>query len=174
MQIFISDLSKISKKSIFTEKYAPYLTPKDKVRFDSITHLGRQLQFLVGRLMIYRFLGRRFKVEKSGKLTHKNCFLSLSHSQNLVVLALSQNPIGIDTENTTKKRNFKNICRFLKWKNCTDLNEFYKLFTQYEADYKLASQNKKIHHTFLLWKKFIICVASPSKESTEVFEYYPN
>ena len=174
MQIFISDLSKISKKSIFMKKYSACLTTKDKFRFDGITHLERRLQFLMGRLMIYRFLGRRFKVEKSGKLTHKNCFLSLSHSQNLVVLALSQNPIGIDTENTHKKRNFKSICRFLKWKDCTDLNEFYKLFTQYEADYKLGSQNQKIHHTFLLWKEFIICVATPIKEPIEVFEYFPD
>ncbi len=156
------------------EKYATCLTPQNKIRFDNITHFEHRLQFLMGRLMIYRFLGRRFKVEKSGKLTHKNCFLSLSHSRNLVVLALSENPIGIDAEDTSKKRNYKNICRFLKWKNCPDLNEFYKLFTKYEANYKLASQNQKIHHTFLLWKKFIICTASTFNETAEVFEYIPD
>ena len=173
MKIYITDLKKIGKKNAFMKEYALCLTPKDKLRFDKITHIDRKLQFLVGRLMVYRFLGASFKVEKSGKLTHKTKYLSLSHSHNLVILALSQNPVGIDAEYTIKKRNFKNICHFLNWKNCTNLKEFYKLFTQYEADYKLGSQHKKRLHTFLLWKKFIICVASYTKESMEVFEYFP-
>ena len=146
---------------------------KDKQRFKNITHNERRMQFLVGRLMIYHFLGRRFKVEKSGKLTHKNCYLSLTHSSHVVVLALSSIPVGIDTENILKKRNFKNICQFLNLGRCSDLKGFYKLFTQYEADYKLGNQYPKKHHTFLLWQNFIICIASLSKEPIEVFEHIP-
>ena len=174
MQVFISDLSKISKKSIFMEKYAPCLTKKDKECFEKMTHLDRKLQFLMGRLMIYRFLGRRFKIEKSGKLTHKKSFLSLSHSGHLVVLALSHKPVGIDTENTSKKRNFKAIGKFLGWENCVDSKEFYKSFTQYEADYKLGKEYKNPQHIFFSWKKFIICVASLSADQPEVFEYFPD
>ena len=170
MKIFISDLSKISKKRVFVEKYSDNLTKADKIRFENMTNPKRRLQFLVGRMMIYHFCGRNFKVESSGKLTHKNTYLSLTHSHNLVALALSDFPIGIDTEYTVKKRNFKDICLFLHWKKCSDLNSFYKKYTQYEADLKIGEQYKNPHHTFLSWKKYIICVAIASKEQAEVFE----
>lgn len=174
MNIFISDLSKIKQKESFIKKFSKYLTVRDKVRFDKISACEHKLQFLVGRIMIYRFLGRRFKIEKSGKLTHKSSFLSLTHSNNLVALALSKSPIGIDTENTSKKRNFKSICKFLNLKNCSNLSEFYMLFTKFEADFKLGKQFKNPHNTFLLWNNFVICVSTPHKESSEFFEYIPD
>jgi len=173
MDIFITDLAKISKKSIFIKKAAELLLPRDRKRFLAMTCANRKLQFLVGRLMIYRFLGKEFSIEKSGKLVADNAFLSLSHSKNLVVLALSETPVGVDVEYILKKRKYQEIAQFLHLGKCTDQKTFYKLFTQYEADYKLGHTTKKIDHTFFLWKNYLICSATFSKTSWNVYEYFP-
>ncbi len=174
MNIFITDLAKISKKSIFMKKAAVLLNQRDKRRFDAMTCVNRKLQFLVGRLMIDRFLGEEFSIQKSGKLVSKKGYLSLAHSKNLVVLALSDAPVGVDVEYTLTKRNYRKICQFLHLGDCHDPKDFYKLFTMYEADYKLGATTKKISHMFFLQKDYLICVAGLKEVACQVYEYFPD
>ena len=173
MKIFITDLSKIRNTDTFFEQKAGDLTPVDAVRFAGIHHTGRKLQFLVGRLMIYRFFGKDFTLDHNGKPVSEQGYFSLSHSGDLVALAVSDSPVGIDAENIMPKRDYHKLGRFLNLGPCRNNREFYRLFTQYEADFKLGNVPKK-QHIFWLWKKYLICVArTKSGRRPPVYEYFP-
>ena len=147
------------------------MRPKDKERFDRIRLSNKKMQFLVGRLMIYRFVGKDFMVEASGKLTLPNAYISLTHSGNLVALAVSETPVGIDAENTFKKRDFTEISQYLSLEKCQSKYDFYPAFTRYEADFKLGHKVKE--NIYLMWKRYLICLACDQKGSVAVYEFFP-
>ena len=174
MKIFITDLSKIGNKDVFLKQKASLLTPTDTARFSSFRSKKRRIEFLAGRLMIYRFFGTDFTIEKSGKLTSPRGYFSLTHSGDLVALAISDSPVGIDAEDTTRKRNYKDVSRFLHLGDCQNKQDFYRLFTQYEADFKLGDNATKKQHLFWMWKTYLICLSrTKSGRLPPVFEYFP-
>ena len=76
---------------------------------------------------------------------------SISHSNNIVIAGFDDSPIGVDIE-YIKSRDFISIAERMSFNMEEDsLDEFYKLWTQYEAKYKLGfdtkyclSQNKQL------------------------------
>lgn len=174
MKIFITDLSQIGNTDVFLKKKAGLLTPADAARFAGFRSVKRRIEFLVGRLMIYRFFGTDFTIEESGKPVSTHGYFSLTHSGNLVALVISDSPVGIDAENTTRTRNYQGVSRFLHLGACDDKQTFYRRFTQYEADFKMGDVKRKKQHFFWMWKTYLICVAHDrGGRLPPVYQYFP-
>ena len=77
----------------------------------------------------------------------KTCFkkrfktFSISHSGRFAALAFSDYNCGIDIENI-KLREFEKISKRMGFE-CATLEDFYKAWTKFEADYKLSVPPQK-------------------------------
>ena len=167
MDIFIADLNKIINNATLIKSYEKRLLPNDLVRYNQITHANRRLQFLVGRMLIYENLSGTFNVTQTGKLVSNGTFLSLAHSESMVILGMDNKEIGVDVEDKSKRRNFKSLANVCHLKDVKDDLSFYREFTKYEADYKLGVTAKD--HQFYELENYLICLASEQKILDVVF-----
>ena len=140
MQVFIANIDSISKHP---DVFASFLGPLDAARLSSFQNQTRKLQFILGHLMAI----------KCG-----DGHASIAHKDNLVVVAFSNDLVGVDIENTTVQRDFAAMCEMLNLKKTENPTDFYKCFTKYEAEYKLGTKSKCVH--FFDYDKYLICVAS--------------
>ncbi len=161
MDIYIADLTKIISNTPLINSYINRLTKEDVDRFNRMTHECRKLQFLVARMMIYEHLGRNLIVSDSGKLLYDGAFLSVSHSEDMVVLVTSSVGVGIDVEDTRKKRDFKGLARRCGLGDISDQIDFYEKYTKYEAEYKLDTSSADCK--FYCWNHFLICVTAAER-----------
>ena len=65
---------------------------------------------------------------------------------------------GVDIENITIKRDFVAASRMLGKKAPKTLYDFYKLFTEFEATYKLGTKVGCVH--FINHGDYLICIAA--------------
>lgn len=145
MNIFIANIDSISKNP---DKYVALLSKSDQARVHTFQKQTRKLQFILGHLMA------------------DNCgekYNSIAHRDNLVVVAASDFPVGIDTENITIERDFVASAELMNFTTPKSLNDFYKSFTESEAVYKLGASPKCTR--FINYGDYLICVVS-----THVFE----
>ena len=172
MKIYITNLTRLIKHD-FTDIISK-LAQNDLRRLSLITNPHRRLQFLVGRMMIFKYFGHDFIIHKNGKPVSKkeNCYLSLSHSHQYVVLAVAGQPIGVDIEKISTNRPFQAIAKRLNFKENLSCDEFYQSFTAYEADFKLGSKFKAPYHQFTRYNDFMLCISSINKEEYEIIESY--
>ncbi len=171
MEVFITDLSKIIKRANQFKAHIFRLSDQDQKRYFKITDKNRAFQFLIGRLLISQHIRQNVETLDTGKVVAKNCFLSLSHSQNYVVLAVDSKPVGIDIEDISKTRDFEKIAQRLKINPCSNAVDFYREFTRYEADFKLDLGAQKKDYRFYLYHNFIICLATLYPFSSEISFY---
>ena len=147
MKIYIADIDNISKDSQKIAKYLSELGPDEIARYKSINREIRKLQFLIGHAILHN-------------VSTQKKFTSITHKDNLVLVAISDTPIGIDIENTSVVRDFKNFGEIMGIQPTSNGDEFYKNFTRTEALYKIGPQKSPI---FLSWYKidsFMVCIAS--------------
>ena len=84
---------------------------------------------------------------------------SITHSKNIVAVAFSEHPVGLDVE-FIRKRNFKPILERLGIKTQgVDLEQFYHYWTEYEAKVKLQ-QDAKFCYSEKLSEEYILTVCS--------------
>ena len=76
-----------------------------------------------------------------------NCFVSISHSGNMVAVCTSENPIGIDIELINEKRNLEKLSNRVfcgkeleTFKNNPTPEQFYEIWTRKEAYSKIDGQ----------------------------------
>lgn len=70
---------------------------------------------------------------------------SISHSNNVAAVCFDKNPVGFDIE-FIKQRNYISIAERMKFNlNENSLEEFYKCWTKYEAEYKLQIEAKSFY-----------------------------
>ncbi|CAO4840260.1 MAG: hypothetical protein CNLJKLNK_00707 [Holosporales bacterium] len=79
----------------------------------------------------------------AGKLFYPSLFFNISHSQENILIGFSNQDIGVDIEDTTKKRAWQKIAdHFFSKEECAwikgDVLRFYHLWTLKEARYKCA------------------------------------
>ncbi len=178
MKVFIADLSEIINIQDFLTKNFDNLSLPEQKRYNRILQPLKQTQFLVGRMLIKEYLKQGIEILPTGKPIAKNdkdTYISLSHSGQYIVFAISKNPIGIDIENTSVNRNFKGISEFLKFPTPTDKIDFYKNFTKFEAEYKLGKEyeNKNKINEFYKLEDYILCISSVNSNSiNEKLECY--
>lgn len=160
MKIFIADINEIIKRRDFYESHVKDLSCLDFKRYTDIKNEKRRLQFLTGRFLIKENIKGIFSVKKTGKLVSNQEFLSLTHTDDTVILAVSKEPVGIDTENILKVRNFESLSKHMGFSLTTDPDTFYRNFTAYEADYKLGKEHLPAHHFYFYHQNLIVCIAT--------------
>ncbi len=166
MDIFYINIDKIQ----IDEKK---LLPSEK-KFSS---QQKEKQHLLGRYLIDKVAKEFFDIENTElkiinnkpKFKYSKLEFSISHSQNIVLAAFDNNPVGADIE-FMKERNFKEILKRYNFKNLNATKEqFYEFWTQYEAGIKLQGTPKtKITIPFL--NNFMLTVAGNFDEKFKVFE----
>ena len=109
IRIFFSDedISELEQKIVFSESEQSY--------YSKLNAIPRRREWIISRIGIREILGAKVStnyVERKPYLVGSNLELSISHSDNLVVVMTSKNSCGVDIENTT--RNFERVkTRFL-------------------------------------------------------------
>lgn len=147
MQVFIANIDSISKHS---DIYSALLLPVHHARLSEFKNKNRKLQFILGHLM-------------ADKCDEK--YTSIAHKDNFVVIATdSKQPVGIDIENTDIKRDFIGLAETLKMRQPKSLEDFYKMFTEFEAAYKMGS--KPIYTKFIKHDSYLICITSTTNFKT--------
>lgn len=142
MNIYITDLNTICNKSDLLSK----LTDAEITKYRSFKREIRANQFLVAHAL-------------KNDIVKDFPYVSIAHCDNLVVVAASKYPIGIDIENTAKQRHFQPMADLMGFKNIQSLYDFYRAFTSFESEYKMQPNMVK-HKQFYKINDYIICVAS--------------
>ena len=99
-------------------------------------------------------------------------YFSISHSENLVVVAFDKYPIGVDVE-YIQQRNFEKLARRYDIR-VDEPKDFYEWWTAYEAKYK--NQTAKNIKTFEIVPEYICSVSylySETFTGFEILEYCP-
>ncbi len=159
MKIYLSDLKDVSKYPDLISCYEQKLSVVDKIRYQNITDTHRKMQFLMGRVLIYDSCKTHPTISLNGKPLVPNGYISLAHSGDFIILAVDDEPVGIDIENTQKEIPFEKLSKRLGFNiNNPTKENFLRHFTAYEADFKLGEEGVK-HHLFYSIDTFIICVS---------------
>lgn len=159
MKVFIADINEISKHRLMTDEYLKRLSTSDLQKYGSIKNSKRKNQFLVGRMLLYDNYGYDFAAADDGRLIADRCFLSLTHSRNIVALAVSERRVGIDAEYADTKRNILELAAFMNFAECRDAFDFYKQFTAYEANYKAHAAAVKLQNRHYVFDDYVLCLA---------------
>lgn len=98
-------------------------------------------------------------INNKPKFKYSKKQFNISHSKNIVVVCFDNNPVGIDIE-YIKQRDIDELSKRMGFKlKEKTLEEFYTLWTQYEAKYKLGCDgNYVISQQFL--NEYVLSVAS--------------
>ncbi len=84
-----------------------HFSDSERVEFNKIKNEKRRLEYLATRLLLQYLLNEKPEIEhlESGKpiLRNSNKNISISHSNEFVVILLSSKKIGIDVENTERE-----------------------------------------------------------------------
>lgn len=142
MNIYISDLNTICNKSDLLAK----LTAPELNKYNSFKREKRANQFLVAHAL-------------KNDIATDFQYTSISHSDNIVLVAASNTPIGVDIEKIDTKRDFKSMAKIIGFENIKTVTDFYKAFTYYESQYKMrpyTATNKQFYKI----DDYIICIAS--------------
>lgn len=141
------------------------------------TSVEKETQHCYGRFLLKKIAKEIFKIEnteleivnKKPRFKFSNINFSISHSENIILIAFDENPIGIDIE-FMKERNFKELFARYNYKGKNISKElFYKFWTEYEAGIKLQGTPKtKIN--FPLLETFMVTAVGNFDENYEIFE----
>ncbi len=210
MYVFFADISEIPQDKILLEKYKALLSVRELEKLQNIKLPKKQKEFLITRTLTRTILADFlnctnkeliFENSPNGRPQLKNFAIdfNISHSHNLVFLALSESKIGIDIE-FIKKRNYLEFAqRFYAPEEFEFLNKlspekqkehFYILWTQKEALIKaldlsfianlntinLASKYKFKTKSFLLTQEYILSITHPkilSNNSLQIKKIIP-
>lgn len=143
MQIYITDLSTICNQDDLVSK----LSPSDLIKYKSFQRKIRTKQFLVAHT-IANDIKKEFK------------YLSITHKDNFVIVAASNQPVGIDIEDASKERDFNLMAKFMNFQGAKNKDDFYREFTLYEAKYKLAINETECVPRFFKLNRYMICILS--------------
>ncbi|MGT2929504.1 4'-phosphopantetheinyl transferase family protein [Streptococcus dentasini] len=125
------------------------VTPKEYYRILSQKNTNRVLQSISARYMIFEYLKQNnstlkfnLSVNHCGRpiIIGLNKFISISYSDNLVVVAISDSSVGIDVENS--KRKFPKII-IENWQQEERLSDPFRIWTAKESYLKFLGVGLK-------------------------------
>jgi len=145
MNIYITDLTTICNHDDLVNK----LSAQDLSRYKSFTQKKRATQFLVAHAI-------------KNEIRHQFEYISVAHKDNFVIVAASHSPIGVDIEDTSKQRDFNSLGNFMELSNIKTADDFYRAFTQYEAEYKANAA--QLHPHFYKLRNYMICIVSNDQD----------
>ena len=116
---------------------------------------------------IYKLENREIIYEgKKPVLRSRSKYFSLSHSSELIAIAVSNYNCGIDIEQR-KERNYEAISKRMGFESSTQ-EEFYHNWTFFEAKYKLA-ETEASSFIFPMEDYYLTAVSSNANEKFELF-----
>lgn len=137
----------------------------------------RQKEHLLGRRIVQDVAKSVYGIDDeiitTGKRPHfKNngIYFSISHSENIVVVAFSEEPVGIDVE-FIKPRNLPKLIKRYDLDIKSTLEGFYEWWTAYEAKYKNPAREV---YTFKLLPDYICSLAYDgivTPETVDIIEF---
>ncbi|MCD7878342.1 MAG: hypothetical protein LUG16_00230 [Candidatus Gastranaerophilales bacterium] len=104
-------------------------------------------------------------INKKPEFKYSNIHFSISHSKDIAGVCFDLNPVGFDIEKVLNI-DFERIAARMKFQlQENSLNEFYKHWTLYEAEYKLQKKSLSAYTTeiYIDEEKYIMSVASTNK-----------
>ena len=126
--------------------------------------------FLVKFIAKYVYQIKNIEIERVDKkpfLKSGELFFSISHSKDVVAVAFDNGNVGLDIEFIQDRSNFEAIMeRFGKKVDNPTLEDFYKFWTLYEAEYKLASEVKSVFSSKIDNDYMLTCVSNNPLVST--------
>lgn len=149
LQTFLSDKKFASKEKEYQHLYGRYLVDKAAKEF-------------------YKFDNTEIEIiNKKPRFKNNKIHFSISHSENLIIVAFDDNPVGADVE-YMRERNFKELFARYNYKSA-DKETFYKFWTEYEAGIKLqgSPQNKFSKE---ITKDFMLTVVGHFSNEIEIYE----
>lgn len=127
----------------------------------------KYLEHLCG-IFLTKFIARQIYDVKQREIEYRNgkpffksneIFFSISHSNDIVLVAFNNKNIGVDVEYMCS-RNYKKIMDRYEQKNSNpSRKEFYRFWTFHEAEIKLNSHVKSLFSTMLGEDYMITCVS---------------
>ena len=130
IKLYFFDLKKLD-----LEKNIPFLLEEDIQKSKRYKMEINQKQHLVSAYLKRRFVGD-FSIDEKGKPYSTNCFFSVSHSNEMVVLAISfHHPVGVDVEEIKETK--ENLRAFVSSKKeyeyIKDNKNFFEIWTSKES-----------------------------------------
>lgn len=136
------------------------LSVSDMSRYSAFSNNTRKLQFLLARNIVKNECGENIVVDENGAPTIKNGFISISHKDNLVVVAVSKFKVGIDIENITINRDFVSQSELLGLPKTDNKQQFYKNFVKYESNFKFGDNANNAHNYFYEHGDYLIGICT--------------
>lgn len=134
MELYFFDISK------------PYEINKENLPEAVLSHCKKKESFAAADALIRMGVENLHYNEKNKPLAD-NCFVSISHSGNMVVVCKSENPVGIDIEKIDYDRDIKKVAeRFYHGKELELFHEnptadvFFEIWTKKEAYSKIGGE----------------------------------
>lgn len=97
-------------------------------------------------------------------------YISVTHTDTYIAIALSDKPIGIDVEMINASRNYHAIAKKMGWGDKCTCEEFYLKWTEYEARFKANACESVTARYYDVFKGAITALVS---EDDSVTEFYP-
>ena len=154
MKIYMSNIEQIKNMATLESK----LSDAELIQYGKFSNNVRKLQYLLSHSIVKSVCGENVVVDKNSKPTIKNGFISITHKDNIVIVAVSQMPVGIDIENATIERDFIGESELLNLPKPKDKYDFYKNFVEYEARFKFGNGSANAY--FYKDGDYLICVCS--------------
>lgn len=146
MQVYISNLDNISKDIDNINSTCAKLSADELARYKGLGRAVRRMQFLVGHCMLHDVMGQ---------------YTSVSHKDNIVVVATSDKPVGIDIENTDISRDFIENSKIMNLPTPKSKLDFYMNFVQYESEFKMGVKQAATYMYYYKFGKYIIGISNP-------------
>ena len=149
--------------------------PLEETILEQYAEQNKKQQHCYGRYLVHNVAKKVFGIDnteieivkKKPKFKYNNLQFSISHSENMVIAAFDEKPLGADIE-IMKERNFKDLfARYNIQSNSKEL--FYTYWTEYEATIKLQGIAKSKIHTTI--DNFMISVVGDFEENYEIINY---
>jgi phosphopantetheinyl transferase len=135
MEIFCTDMSAADDEACY-----PLLGADEVLRANGLTGKMRT-RFLASRALRRRVLGPGAEIltDKNGRpfVSGNPVFFSMSHTGDLVVVAVDDRPVGVDAE-FMKERDFARLSARFFGEAIPGRDDFYRRWTRFEAGLKLA------------------------------------
>lgn len=156
MKIYMSNIEQIKNIHDLEHK----LSEPEILQYNKFSNQKRKLQYLVAHSIVRDMCSENVIAAPDGRPTIKSGFISIAHKDNWVVVAISNNNVGIDIENTDINRDFVGTAELLDLPKTTDKKQFYKNFVRYEAYYKYGNGANQSHTYFYEFDKYLIGITT--------------
>lgn len=146
-EVFLYNIPSVNQVDL--EKLMTLVSPERKAKIDRLSKRDKRLQSLFSAVLLRAVLCNRLKIKNtelqfsvttSGKPTfenRQNLHFSISHTDGLVAVALSDTEVGIDVER----------------EKLIDLKICERFFTKSEQRYVLADSTLGLQRFFEIWTK---------------------